>query len=326
MRIDPTSAGGPATLQMPPQLSTVASSVDDLYYIIYWLSVAFFVAITGCVIYFAWKYKRRPGVKATPTKENHVLEVTWTVAPIFILIALFHWGFKGYINMAVAPADSLQVRARGYQWGWDFEYANGAHSSVLKVPVNKPVKVVLSSSDVLHAFFVPAFRIKRDLVPGMYTSVWFEANAVGQTDLFCAEYCGGKGQDGKDTGHWSMITKVDVIQADEFDKFLKESIGPKPGETPPQWGERLWSEKNCKQCHSVDGAKGAGPTWKGMYGHDVALVSGQNVPVDENYVRESILDPQAKVVSGFGPVMPTYKGIIQDKEIDALIEYMKTLK
>jgi cytochrome c oxidase subunit 2 len=314
------------TFQMPPQMSTTAVAVDDVYYFIYWLSVILFVAITGMVVYFSWKYKRRPGVKAAPTGHNIPLEVAWTIAPIFILIVLFHWGFKGYMNLAISPVDAMEVRVRGFQWGWDFEYPNGAHSPELQVPVNKPVRLVMSSSDVLHSFFVPQFRIKKDLVPGMYTTVWFEATQLGDADVFCAEYCGGRGAEGKDTGHWSMLTKVKILTQDEFDKWLEQSKGPREGESLADWGARLHSEKNCKQCHSVDGSAGAGPTWKGIWGQTGHPTSAGPVTVDENYVRESILEPQAKIVTGFPPVMPTYKGIVDDKEIDAIIAYMKTLQ
>jgi cytochrome c oxidase subunit 2 len=247
------------TIQMPPQMSTFANAVDDTYYFIYWMSVFFLVAITGCAAYFCVKYKRQPGVKSEPTGHNTALEVGWTVAPIFVLIFLFHTGFKGYMDLAVAPADAIPVRARGFQWGWDFEYSNGAHTNQLRVPVGKPVKVTLSSNDVLHAFYVPQFRVKKDLVPGMYSSVWFQATETGEADLFCAEYCGGRGTETAQSGHWSMITKVNVESVESFEKFIKEGGGKPEGITVEQWGEQLAKGKACSGCHSVDGSKGAGP-------------------------------------------------------------------
>ncbi len=319
MTLDPS-------VQMPAQMSTFAPAVDDIYYFIYWMSVVFLVGITGAAAYFSWKYKRKPGVKAEPTGHNTVLEIGWTVAPIFVLIYLFHAGFKGYLDLAVAPADAMEVRVRGLQWSWDFEYPNGAHMNQLVVPVNKPVKLIMSSSDVLHAFFVPAFRVKRDLVPGMYTSLWFQATQTGETNVFCAEYCGGRSTENAQSGHWSMITKAKILSADEFDKQMSAAVGPPEGKTTEQWGEILYKSKNCFGCHTVDGSKGAGPSWKGKFGSTETLSDGSQIKIDENYIRESMLDPQAKIVQGFGPVMPTYKGILNDKEIDALISYIKTLK
>jgi len=320
-----------STFQMPPQMSTYAPAVDDLYYFIYWLSVVFLVGITLTAAYFSWIYRRRPGHKAEPTGHNTALEIGWTVAPIFVLIFLFHAGFKSYLDMSVAPANAMEVRVRGFQWGWDFEYANGGHSDKLHAPVGKPVKLVMSSNDVLHALFVPAFRMKRDLVPGMYTSVWFQATATGEVDLFCAEYCGGKSESGTQNGHWAMLSKVLVHEQAEFDKWLDALAGPPSecqGQTdmPACWGQKLYTTKACVGCHTINGEKAAGPTWKGIWGRSEALTTGASVTVDENYVRESILEPQAKLVAGFGPQMPTYKGILRDKEIDAIIAYMKTLK
>jgi len=312
--------------QMPVAMSTYAQGVDNVYYLIFWLSVVLFVGIMAAAAFFALSGKRKPGVKAEPTGHNMVLELGWTVAPVFILAYLFWVGWKGYVDLATVPPSATEVRGRAFQWGWDFEYANGVHSKELKAPVGKPVKVILSSNDVLHAFFVPQFRIKRDTVPGMYSTTWFEANQVGEADIFCAEYCGGKGEGDTATGHWAMIGKVKVLPAEEFDKFLKEGNGPKEGETVADWGKRLYAEKNCAGCHSIDGGAGAGPSWKGLYGRSEPMSDGTNITADENYIRESILEPQAHIVKGFGPVMPSYKGILQDKEIDAIISFMKTLK
>lgn len=320
-----------ASFQLPPAMSTYAPAVDDLYYFIYWLSVVFLVGITATAVYFSWIYRRRPGHKAEPTGHNTPLEVGWTVAPVFVLVFLFHAGFKGYMDMSVAPADAIQIRVRAFQWGWDFEYPNGVHSDKLRAPVHKPVKLVMSSNDVLHALFVPAFRMKRDIVPGMYTMTWFEATHTGEIDLFCAEYCGGKSSGGTQNGHWAMLSKVTVEEQDTFDKFMKEGGGP-PAECGAQtdvaacWGEKLYKTKACVGCHSTTGEKTVGPTWKGIWGRHEEVVGSAGLTVDENYVRESILEPQAKLVVGFGPVMPTYKGILRDKEIDAIIAYMKTLK
>ncbi len=313
-------------MQMPVALSAYATDVDKSYYIIYWLSVVLFIGIIGAATYFCLAYKRKAGVRAEPTGHNNILELSWTVAPVFILAYLFWIGWKGYVDMSIVPPNAIEVRGRAFQWGWDFEYPNGAHTPDLKAPVGKPVKLILSSNDVLHAFFIPQLRIKRDTVPGMYVSLWFEADKEGDADIFCAEYCGGKGEGTAAIGHWAMISKVHILSVADYDKFILEGGGAKPGESVPDWGKRLYVEKNCAGCHSLDGAVGAGPSWKGIFGRTGVMTAGPDIVADENYIRESILEPQAHIVKGFGPVMPSFKGILQDKEIDAIISFMKTLK
>jgi cytochrome c oxidase subunit 2 len=277
------------------------------------------------------------------------------VAPIFVLMFLFHKGFEGYMDMTVAPANAIEVRVNAKQWGWEFVYPNGGSSDKLHVPVHKPVKLVMASADVLHSFFIPAMRIKRDLVPGMYTSVWFEATHLGKDDVFCAEYCGGrsKGPNGEElayqpsedrdnpfppgqmTGHWSMHSMVYVESQEDYEKFLK-SIGDKceqyraenkpcPEEVLAAEGHKLSVSKGCVACHTTTGARLVGPSWKEIFGKDESTDKGP-IMVDDAYLRESILAPQAKVVTGFQPVMPTFAGQISDPEINEIIAYIKSLK
>jgi cytochrome c oxidase subunit 2 len=345
----------PATFQLPEQMSTVAADVDWLYYFIYWMSVVLFVAINGAMIYWAIRYRERKGHKAEPTGHNVALEVAWTIAPVFILIFLFHKGFEGYMDMTVAPANAIEVRVNAKQWGWEFVYPNGGSSDKLHVPVHKPVKLVMASADVLHSFFVPALRVKRDVVPGMYTSQWFEATHLGKDDIFCAEYCGGRSQGsngeelpyqpsddrdnpfppGQMTGHWSMHSMLYVETPEDYEKFLK-SIGDKceqyrsegkdcPAEVLAAEGHKLSVSKGCVACHTTTGARLVGPSWKDIFGKEEGTDKGA-VKVDEAYLRESILQPQAKVVTGFQPVMPTFAGQISDAEIEEIIAYIKTLK
>ncbi|MGA3121493.1 MAG: cytochrome c oxidase subunit II [Polyangiaceae bacterium] len=344
----------PATYQLPPQMSTVAAEVDWLYYFIYWLSVVLFVAIVGAMIYWAIKYRERPGHKAEPTGHNLPLELAWTIAPIFILVFLFHKGFQGYLDMTIAPPNAIEIRVNAKQWSWEFVYPNGGSSDKLHVPVHKPVKLVMASADVLHSFFVPALRIKRDVVPGMYTTVWFEATQTGKDDIACAEYCGGRSEgpggelpyeptndpdnpyvSGQMTGHWAMHSRVYVELQEDFDKFVK-SIGDKcdayrsegkicPGEVAAAEGQKLSVSKGCVACHTTTGMRLVGPSWKDIWGKEESTDKG-DVLVDENYIRESILAPQAKIVTGFQAVMPTFSGQISDPEIDELIAYIKSLK
>jgi len=182
------------TVQLPGQWSTVAPHVDWVFYFIYWMSVILFVGIIGTALYFVWKYQRKPGVQAEPTGHNLPLEVGWTVAPVIFLVLLFHWGFQGYVQMTVPPANAMEIRVRARKWSWDFEYPNGAHVvNELHAPVGRPVKLIISSEDVLHSFFVPAFRVKRDAVPGMYGTMWFQATTTGNTPFSTQTYPAAEG-------------------------------------------------------------------------------------------------------------------------------------
>lgn len=331
------------TVQLPGQWSTFAPEVDGVYYFIYWLSVVLFVAITAAAIYWTVKYRRRPGVKSEPTGHNTVLEVGWTVTPLVLLVVLFHWGFQGYVKLTSAPTDAIDIRVRAQKWSWDFEYPNGGHTvNELHVPAHRPVRLVLSSNDVLHSFYVPAFRVKRDAVPGYYSTLWFEATHVGQTDFFCTEYCGAAAtRSGEElrpgrgrfdwAGHFSMMGQVTIHDRNGWVTFLDRVLAPPTDPTtgrevtPAQWGALLYRSSQCFTCHSTNGAPMTGPTWQGIFGHNVSLASGESVMVDENYLRRSILQPNAQVVQGFQPVMPTYQGQLNDRQIDALIAYIRTL-
>src|SRR5258708_2874517 len=330
-------SNAPATYQLPEQMSTVAADIDWLYYFIYWLSVVLFVAIVGAMVYWAIKYREREGHKAEPTGHNLPLEIAWTIAPVFVLAFLFHKGFQGYLDLAIAPANAMEIRVNAKQWSWEFVYPNGGSSDKLHVPLHKPVKLVMASADVIHSFFAPALRVKRGLVPGMYTTVWFEATHIGKDDIFCTEYCGGRSQGpngelpyqpsedkdnpyppGQATGHWAMHSMVYVETPDDFAKFMK-SIGEPcdpflsqgktcPADVAEVQGQKLYASKGCVACHTTTGARLVGPTWKGIWGKAESTDKGE-VKVDENYVRESILDPQAKLVTGFPPTMPTFRGL-----------------
>jgi cytochrome c oxidase subunit 2 len=323
---------GEATVQLPEQMSTHAPQVDWLYYFLYWMSVAFFVAITGAALYFVYKYRRRPGVKAAPPSHNTALEIAWTFAPLILLVYLFHQGFRGYMHLRVAPANAMEIRVRAYQWGWEFTYPNGAvEPGELHVPVHRPVRLVMSSSDVIHSFFVPSFRMKQDVVPGQYQTLWFEATHEGTTDLFCAEYCGapeGGGQPGG-YGHSTMLGHV-VVESDQAYSHHTEALFRMPdrfaapgGGGEPAWGAQLYHDFNCFTCHTNDGNAGQGPTWRGMWGRHETFTDGTSLDVDANYIRESILQPQARIVRGFGPVMP--RASLRDPQINAIIAYIRSL-
>jgi cytochrome c oxidase subunit 2 len=303
---------------MPPQASASAPGVDRLFYFIFWIAFFFFLLIVGLMVHFMVRYRKRPGPKpANPPTHNTALELTWTLIPLGIVFVIFYFGFRGFLDMSTPPGNAYEVQVNGQRWKWTFTYPNGYVDENLHVPVDRSIRLVMTSEDVIHAFFVPDFRLKRDIVPGRYNKSWFRATTPGTHDIFCAEYCG--------TGHSTMYAQVIVHPPGEFEKWLAQA-GDLVSKLPPaEAGERLYKTRGCAQCHSVDGRAGIGPTFQGLFGHPVALKDGGTVTADEDYVSESILNPQAKVVAGFDPVMPTYQGRLKDPEITAIIAYMKTL-
>ena len=312
----PDGDGG--SFWMPPKVSTVAHHVDSLFDFILWISVFFFVLIVVLMVYFVIKYRHREGVEAeSSASHNTLLEVTWTIIPVILVMVIFFFGFKGYLDMATPPANAYEILVDGQKWNWSFTYPNGYVDENLHAPVDRPIRLILSSADVIHSLYVPAFRIKMDVVPGRYTKAWFEATEPGEYQLFCAEYCG--------TSHSDMLAMVVVHPAGEFELWLEKASNFLETMTPVEAGQKLFAVRGCMQCHSVDGTAKTGPTMAGIFGRTEALADGGTVVADENYIRESILEPMAKVVAGYEPVMPTYQGRLKDAEIMAIIEYLKTL-
>lgn len=310
-----------ATFWMPPSASTTAGDVDSLFYFLLWVSVFFFALIVGLSILFITKWRRRKGdtgrLDTGPTK-NTLLEVAWIVIPTIIVVIIFIWGFRGYMNLSVIPANAMEVKVTGQQWFWSFQYPEGASTvNELVVPVDTPVKLTLSSQDVIHAFYVPSFRIKRDVLPNRYQFAWFEATHTGEYDLFCAEYCGSK--------HSQMTGTVRVLSGADYKAWLEGAALAGEGMAPAEYGGRLYESKACVTCHSLDGTPGNGPSFLGVFGHEVTLEDGSTVIADENYIRESILNPKAKLVAGYQAVMPTYQGLLSDGEIDALVAFIKSV-
>jgi cytochrome c oxidase subunit 2 len=321
-----------ATVQLPRQMSTLAASIDEMYYFIFWVSVLFFVAIIGVALWCIWKYRATKHPHSTPPGHHDVLELFWTFAPLLLLIPMFHYGFKGYVKAMVAPDDAIEMRVRGKQWAWDFYYPGDteASPSEMVVPVSRPVKMVMSSQDVLHSFFIPEFRVKRDVVPGMYSSVWFTALETTSTydakdnkvsgeplDIFCTEYCG--------TSHSQMLAKIHIVSDADYAAFLEGKDRAPEGKPLAEVGAELFKKNACGTCHTVTGAPLVGPSFKGVFGKTESFADGSQNPVDENYIRQSILQPQAKIVKGFeGKVMPAF--VLKDWKIDALIAYIKSVK
>jgi len=309
---------------IPEAASNLASKVDGLLLVITFISIFFFVLISAVLIYFAVKYRRRSDDEETPyITGNKTLEIVWTVIPSILLLLLFVYGFVVYKDMRTPPKDAVDITVTGKQWLWTFEYYNGKKTlNELYVRQNRPVRMVMRGDDVIHSFFVPAFRVKQDLMPGRYTQLWFTPTKIGTFDIFCAEYCG--------TGHSKMLGKVIVLSPEAYDIWEKgvavdggEAVASLP---PAELGEKLYKGKGCNACHSVDGSVVIGPSFKGLYEREGELEDGASYTADENYIMQSILEPQEQIVKGFQPVMPSFKGILSDAEITAIIAYMKTLK
>lgn len=305
---------------LPSQGSEGAAEVDRIFGFVFWVSAFFFLLIVVLMVLFVIRYRRRPGRdEAEPSpRHNTPLEITWTTVPILIVIVIFIWGFKVYLDINTPPANSYEVLVTGQKWKWLFTYPNGHVDENLHVPIATPIRLVMTSEDVIHGFYIPAFRLKRDVVPGRYAKLWFQATKPGEYQIYCTQYCG--------TGHSDMWAKAVVHEPGGFERWLEDASNFLARMSPAQAGEQLFRTRGCAQCHSVDGKAGTGPTFKALFGHQVPLDGGKTVVADEDYVRESILEPQAAIVAGFQPVMPTFKGRLKDQEITAIIEYLKTLK
>lgn len=302
---------------------TLYNSVDNIFYAIAGISVLLLLGVTGAMVWFVIRYGRKRHPRAEDIEGNLWLEMLWTVIPTLLVMAMFYVGWKGFVYKRTVPPDAMLVKVTARMWSWHFEYENGATGGKLNVPAGRPVKLSITSADVLHSLFIPAFRVKEDCVPNRETYLWFQPDEPGTYDLFCTEYCG--------VGHSAMITKVEVMPGKEFEAWYRAAAAmPAAGaEKKRPDGAKLFQEKGCFACHSTDGSPRVGPTLKGIYGHKTTVVTGgreRQVTVDDAYLRKSILDPQADVVKGFPPVMPPQKGLLTDEEVEALIEYVKTLK
>ncbi|HWO56865.1 MAG TPA: cytochrome c oxidase subunit II [bacterium] len=307
------------SLFLPPQASTVAPDVDALFNFLLWMSVAFFALIMTLTVIFVVKYRRRGAATLTPgLHHNTALEMTWIVIPLILVGIIFVWGFRSFMAQNVVPKDAMEIKVSGQKWFWSFTYPDGlVMIDTLVVPAGKPIRLLMSSQDVIHSFFVPDFRIKRDVLPNRYTIAWFEAPKPGNHNLFCAEYCGKE--------HSGMIGEVRVLGEREYAQWLETAAFAGEGMAPEEYGAKLYVSKTCVTCHSNDGKAGTGPTFVGRFGKEVALQKGGAVLMDENYIRESILNPQAKVAAGYQPVMPTFQGLLKAHEVDALVAFIKSL-
>jgi cytochrome c oxidase subunit 2 len=306
----------PAFPLAPERASSLAGEVDALFLFILGITGFFAAAIWVALLWFAIRYRRRSAADRPEAIHGSLaLELTWTVVPLVLMAAMFVWGAKVFFHMNRPPDDAMTVTVVGKRWMWKVQHPAGQREiNELHVPVGRAVRLVITSEDTIHSFFVPAFRIKKDAVPGRYNTAWFRATKPGTYHLFCAEYCG--------TEHARMTGRVVVLPAGEYQTWL---AGGPPPESPVAAGEKLFTELNCLTCHRPDSA-GRGPVLVGVFGRPVKLAAGDTVVADEAYVRESIMSPAARVVDGYQPVMPTYQGQVSEEQLIALIAYIRSLE
>jgi cytochrome c oxidase subunit 2 len=299
----------------PEQASSIARSVDELYFFLTAVTLFFTALIFSIIFYFMIKYRRRsPDECPEAIEGSFPLEVLWTVIPTLIVAVIFVWGSTLYFRNSEPPKGAMEIFVTGKQWMWKVEHPEGQREiNELHVPLGRPVKLTMTSEDVIHDFFVPAFRVKKDVLPGRYTSLWFEATKVGTFHLFCAQYCGAF--------HAGMIGSIVVQEPDEYERWLAGGV---PGESMEQAGEKVFQASGCSTCHTNDGT-GLGPSLLGVYGHPVKLTAGETVTADDAYMRESILLPKAKIVFGYNPIMPSFQGQMTEEQLNNVVAYLRVL-
>jgi cytochrome c oxidase subunit 2 len=297
-----------------PQASNTASSVDAVFYRILLIEIGLLVFVTFALVFFVVKYHSNKKTVPVNISGSMPLEIVWTVIPTLIVLFMFYIGLVSFDSIRAVPETVMDIKVTGRQWSWLFTYENGRQSAELRVPLGKPVKLLLTSDDVLHSFYIPAFRIKEDCVPKMQTYLSFIADETGEFDIFCTEFCG--------LGHSGMVSKVVVMQDKDFDAWYNA-----PAARAGKDGEKLITEKGCVGCHSTDGSKKIGPTFKGLYDSQVTVLTTgkeRTIEADETYLSRSIKEPKADVVKGYPDIMPLIP--LKPEELDSVIEYLKTLK
>ena len=315
------SASESGSFWLPPQASTVAAEVDSLFDFIVDLNYIFFVLVIAPMVYFVLKYHRKDEAQLATSDVDHnlAIEGAWTFIPLLLCLIVFVWGFRVFLNQRLAPENAYEINVTAYQWGWSFQYETGEVTNDLYVPAGRPVKLIMKSKDVLHSFFVPDFRVKQDVLPNRYTTLWFEAFEPGDHQIYCTEYCG--------RSHSGMHRRVYVLSDADFNERLNNGFEGAPGGDPVVWGQQLYSQVGCNNCHSLNaGERLIGPSFWGLVGREGRLADGSSYVADEEYIRESIMNPMAKIVEGYPGAMPSFAGQLNASKIDAIIAFMKTLK
>ncbi len=300
--------------------SRTTGQVDALFLFITVVSLFFFLLVEGLLIYFAIKYRRRKGAEAAETPDirgHHLLEFVWIVIPSVVVLVFFYYGYRVFRDIRAPIAGAADIHAVGKQWLFEFRYPDGRTSiNELRIPVGTPVKLILSSDDVIHSFYIPAYRLKQDMVPGRYTTLYLHPDKAGTYDILCAEYCG--------VSHSTMRANLVVMEAGEYAAW-REGKGEEAGLPLAEQGKALVERSGCLGCHNVAGKEKIGPNFGGVFGRKILLEDGTSLTADEEYLRESILDPNAKTVKGYPAVMPTYKGTLSSDDVTAIIAYLKSL-
>jgi cytochrome c oxidase subunit 2 len=310
-----------ASTFMPPEGTKIAHQVDVLYAFLLIVSFISCALVIGGFVYFGIKYRRKAeGQYGEWITHHNVLEFLWSFIPFVIFMIVFVWGWIVYSGLRTMPKDALEIAVQGQKWSWTFLYKSGKTTSAeFYVPVDTDVKLIMTSKDVIHSMYIPAFRQKQDVIPGRYTATWFHADKIGDFQIFCAEYCGDN--------HSGMLAKVHVVSRAKYESWLAED--PYKNLTLEQVGQRIYQTR-CFICHTTDGTiqnpTSSGPSWKGIWHKMETMEDGATVDIDENYIRESINTPNAKIVKGFKPGMPSFAGQLSEKELLGVIEYIKSVK
>lgn len=306
--------------------SNLVTATDNAFLLIIGISIFFLLGISGAIIYFMVKYHHKKNPVASQIHGNNTLEIIWTIIPFILVMIMFFYGWAGYSPARKAPEDALHIKATARMWSWNFDYGNGVQTDTLYVPRDKAVVLDLISVDVVHSLYIPSFRIKEDMVPGRTNRMWFIGQKSGDYELFCAEYCG--------LSHSYMFTEVKVLDPEKYDQWLASKTDSTANASiaadPALAGRRLIESNGCVACHSIDGTKLVGPSFKGVYGHEVKVVTDGNtrtVTADDAYIMKSIYEPDADIVEGFSKgQMVSYKNQLKDDQVMQIIEYLKTIK
>lgn len=312
-------------LWLPPQWSTTAHEIDGIFNFILITGTVLTLLVSAAILYFVWRYRRRSHAdRPVDVHESKALEMIWIVVPTLLVLVVFFWGFRAYVGTAIPPDNAVTVHVTAKKWAWAFEYRHPDGRPIAQgfgeivVPVGQPVRLQMISQDVLHSFYVPEFRIKHDVLPNRQTFVWFEAPREGVYQVVCTEYCG--------TAHSNMGAKIRVVSVPAFNAYLRN--GFLPGEQPPAMspadlGETLYTGRNCNTCHSIDGSAGVGPTWQGLWG--AARPGSDAGEVNDAYIAQSIVAPQAYLAPGFAGGMPSYEGQLDETQQAAIAAYIRSI-
>ena len=305
------------SLWLPPQESTTAHEIDGLFYFILYSSLILTLIVAAAMVYFVWKYRRQSHAdRPRYVEESKWLELSWVTIPTLLVLVVFFWGFRAYVGTAIPPSDAITINVKAQKWAWAFEYANGDnYPSEIWVPVDTPIRLEMTSQDVLHSFYVPEFRIKHDVIPNRYSYVWFEAPREGTYQVLCTEYCG--------TSHSNMGARIHVVSRGEYYDIVQNGVNLGPM-APVAMGESVYTKYNCNTCHSDDGSRMVGPSWQGIWGQP--RPGSEEGVVDDAYITQSILYPQAYIVPGYENAnMPSYDGQLDEVQLAGVAAYIRAL-